>query len=191
MRQERAQRTANILYIIFTVLYWLNIAVVVLAAAGFLIQFILPEDLFWVNSESFGFTFDNAIYFKTSFPDPVNIKGFVQIFLLWTVPLGLMLLVGIRYLVKILKRVKEGDPFCDENIKSLSVIGFDLIAAAFLVNLAEIFLMNHLLKLFNIQNIQMNYSANIPYLLAGILVLLLAGIFNYGRFLKSEYDATV
>lgn len=188
---ERAPKTANVLYVIFTVLYWLSIAVLALVAVGFLVQFILPESLFLIDSETFKFSFDNAIYFKASASGTLNIKSFVQIFLLFAIPMAVMLVVGLRHMRMILKNVKDGNPFCEANVRSLSVIGFDLIVAAFVVNFAELILLNHLLDLIAIKSVHMNYSANVPYLLAGILVLILAGIFNYGRFLKSEYDATV
>ncbi len=188
---ERAQKTANVLYIVFTVFYWLSIVLLVVVSLGFLVQFILPKTLFQISAKDFNFSFDNTIYFQSDLAESINIQGFLQKFSFFAIPLMFMLVVGLKHMRLILKSVKEGNPFCEANVKSLSIIGLDLILAAFVVSLAENVLFNHLLNLLSIRNITMNYSANVPYLLAGILVILLAGIFNYGRFLKSEYDATV
>lgn len=86
--------------------------------------------------------------------------------------------------------VKEGNPFADENIHLMYYIGKVLVVLAFLLPLITYpfaWRIAHVLPL----DISVNMEIEFGLLMIGLVVLLLASIFNYGAYLQDEYDQTV
>jgi len=86
--------------------------------------------------------------------------------------------------------VKEGKPFADENIHLMYHIGKVLVVLSFLLPLATYpfaWRIAHVLPL----DISVNIEIEFGLLMIGLVVLLLASIFNYGAYLQDEYDQTV
>ena len=193
MSHEKAQGTAKVLSRIFSVLYWISMVFLFVGAAFYIVQFFIPETFFTLQPRSSGFSFDNTLYFlmnDNNF-DLINIKPLLQTFLPFAIVIVLMFIIGINRLIKILKNVDRGNPFSEDNAGSLAIIGIDLIVASFVVNLSQVVFISQVTELLKINNMRVNYSIDISFLMTGLLVLILSGIFKYGSFLKAEYDQTV
>jgi hypothetical protein len=86
--------------------------------------------------------------------------------------------------------VKKGTPFADDNIHLMYYIGKLLVVFAFLLPLVTYpfaWRLAHVLPL----DISVNIEIEFGLLMLGLVVLLLASIFNYGAYLQEEYDQTV
>lgn len=195
MSHEKAQGAAKVLYAIFSFFYWVCVILMIGGTVAFVASFFIPDSFFVLGEEmdSLGFTFDNTIYFdvNSKLLGSLTIRPLIQMFIPLALVLTGMLAIGIKQIQLILKTVKEGNPFAGGNANSLTIVGIDLLIASLMVNVTEILTVNRVVELLEIENIHMNFSLNASFLIAGILVLILAGIFRYGSFLKSEYDATV
>jgi|GEM_PF-1715535 len=91
---------------------------------------------------------------------------------------------------KFLGYVKEGTPFADENIHMMYHIGKVLVVLSLLfpvVSYPFAWKLAHELPL----DITVNIEIQFGLLMIGLIVLLLASIFNYGAYLQEEYDQTV
>lgn len=91
---------------------------------------------------------------------------------------------------RFLSYVKKGTPFADENIHMMYHIGKVLVilsAALPIITLPFAWRLAHALPL----DIMVNFEIDFGLLVLGLVVLLLASIFNYGAYLQEEYDQTV
>ena len=91
----------------------------------------------------------------------------------------------------ILKTVETGTPFEKDNTKRLSKIGTVLIIGSFLFNAMNGLVTINIIKLFEWNKYSFVYSPDLFILFTGLLILILAGIFNYGAYLQNEYDTTL
>ena len=91
---------------------------------------------------------------------------------------------------KFLGYVKKGTPFADENIHMMYHIGKVLVILSVLLPVVSYpfaWRLAHVLPL----DITVNIELEFGFLILGLVVLLLASIFNYGAYLQEEYDQTV
>jgi hypothetical protein len=101
----------------------------------------------------------------------------------------------VQYIIltvrKLVTNIKDDQPFDQQNtilLKNLA-IGF-LIASVVLSILNSVFftvVMNQL----EIAEMNVNYTINTTYLFMGILIFILAYVFDYGSYLQEEYDHTI
>lgn len=115
-----------------------------------------------------------------------------------------LLYTTILFLRKILAEVKIRTPFSNTSISSLKVLGWLIIAGSVIYGLPENVSQIATAHLFNVESILVSafgdvapivsvdlFSFNVSILIAGLLVLLLGGIFEYGKKLQDEIDETV
>ncbi len=96
------------------------------------------------------------------------------------------------YLKGILFAVEKGHPFAPGNARRLSLIGIVLIISALLLPNLQAILVHTILHAANIDGMfSVNFTVNTAILFAGLLLLILSGIFRYGAYLQEEYDATL
>jgi hypothetical protein len=110
---------------------------------------------------------------------------------LW-VSVVLLIASAVLFEVKrILKTVVEDKPFEKGNSKNLTIISLVLIAASFILPIFEGRVFSAAIKTLQVGNISIGYSMNWTLLLTGILILILAGVFQYGNYLQEEVDSTL
>lgn len=108
----------------------------------------------------------------------------------------------VKQIRAILKNVLNETPFTNECVKNIRLLGFAIIAVSFIKGTAELVLYQALARLINLNDILLNsgyvksINQNISFfdgttILAGLLILLVAGIFKYGTYLQEEYDSTL
>jgi|SRR5690554_1270272 len=96
------------------------------------------------------------------------------------------------YLKGILSAVEKGRPFVPGNARRLSLIGIVFLISSLLLTNLEAILVYTILHAVNIAGMfSVSFTLNTIMLFAGLLLLILSGIFRYGSYLQEEYDATL
>ncbi len=191
IKQEKVKRISKILSCVFFVFYWLGVCFTALGCLFYLVQFFLPEALFQLKGGATGFSVDNTLYFDIAKNTSINAKPLIQSLAPFAIVIMVMLLVGIKQVMEILKSVAHDNPFEPKNASRLYIIGFDLLIASLFVSIAKSVSYSLIIKLFDLSEISVNFSISPTLLMAGFLILILAGVFQYGNYLKNEYDATI
>ena len=102
-----------------------------------------------------------------------------------------ILTILFNQISKVLRTVEIDKPFAKENAKRLTIIGAVLVIWSIVYRAAAVFVAWSIIHTFDIPNIQLNYSPDGFMLLSGLMMLILAGVFNYGNYLQQEYDSTI
>lgn len=113
--------------------------------------------------------------------------------------LFIVIMVEIR---KILENVLKDMPFSDNCIKHIRNLGYVVIIASIVNKVCEGIIEYLYSNLINLEKIMTStgeisrVTNNISILnggtlVIGLLILLLAGVFNYGKYLQEEYDTTI
>ena len=105
---------------------------------------------------------------------------------------AIVLLFNIKQIRGILEEVIDGNSFSLEVVKYLKKIGFGIMMGSVVISIAF-----HLFNIVDSLN-QLGVSINFWWpiidqslILEGLLILLLAHIFQYGIYLQEEYDAAL
>lgn len=176
--------------------YWVSLVTLVLSLFAGIILYLLPSSNSFFkpeNHSSFHLTLDNTIMFDLSTNNLSNneIKP-VMVSIMFMVNVICLILIPIfRQLTLILRSTKEGKPFAPENSRRLAIIGFSLIIGSIIIKTSEAIVAWQMVNNFKLNNLNVNFGIDINMFLVGFLVIILAGIFNYGCYLQSEYDTTV
>jgi hypothetical protein len=108
--------------------------------------------------------------------------------------LALWLAIYIIYLMRgILRRVKDGDPFAAQNVRSLQIIGTLLLALGLFGPVLEYAIVRSLLSRLALGGVDLTAPIDMQTntTLAGLLVLVLAGVFRHGADLERDQALTV
>lgn len=192
-KQASVKRLAGILYVIFKVFFWFSIAASAAFALGALVTGFLPSELLkGVNTESFRLSLGSIIRFTlNNSGGQTNFKP-VLLAILISCAIVFPLVSAICWqLAGILKTVKEDRPFAGENANRLVIIGIILLNAAWINKVIEAVTAYVTITTFRIPNVTIAFTIDTTMLFMGLLVLILAGVFKYGSYLQSEYDATL
>lgn len=98
--------------------------------------------------------------------------------------------VFLRLLINILDDVSKQNPFSNDNVQRMFNMAMIIIAGAFILPIFFFVAGWQLVGTFTVEA-QINYSVNSNMLITGILMLILASIFQYGHHLQTEVDMTV
>ncbi|QMS85014.1 DUF2975 domain-containing protein [Candidatus Xianfuyuplasma coldseepsis] len=163
---------------------------------GFLVALFIPKDLMNFdldNIEHINIQLSNVLYQidESLFTGIINVK--------WTlVLLGFMALANLAflqfvmiYIRNILRDTIDQNPFSDNNVNRLKYIGYGyLIASVVLPYINNLFFWQliHQLDLFEAT---INFSIHFQSVFMGVIILILANIFDYGSYLQEDHDMTV
>jgi hypothetical protein len=105
-------------------------------------------------------------------------------------PLQFLPNLGMR---GILRRVKDGDPFAAQNVRSLQIIGTLLLALGLFGPVLEYAIVRSLLSRLALGGVDLTAPIDMQTntTLAGLLVLVLAGVFRHGADLERDQALTV
>lgn len=99
---------------------------------------------------------------------------------------------ALFYLSGVLGMVEKGLPFDRSNARRIASIGFIFLLGSVMVGVAQASVANIIVHSLDLTDlVSVNYSANTTMLSAGLLLLILSGVFRYGSYLQEEYDATL
>ena len=110
---------------------------------------------------------------------------------MWISFVSLMVSVLLYELKRILKTVVADNPFEKGNSKNLTVIAFTLLAGSLILPIFEGRIAMAVIDVLKISNFNVNFMIDWNLLMAGILILILAGVFQYGNYLQEEVDSTL
>jgi hypothetical protein len=194
-RQVQMKMLARVLKIICNVGFWITaVGFGLFLLAGIFISLIpeknlvLPADI----SSSLSATFGSLMFkFDPQTIGEIVIKSFLQALFMWISVSALMVSVVLFEVKRILKSVIADNPFEKGNSKNLTVISLVLIAGSFIVPFMEGRIATAIIQTLKISSINVSYSLDCNLLFTGIVMLILAGVFQYGNYLQEEVDSTL
>ena len=195
-RSVRMKMLAKVLKIICNVVFWISaVGFILFLLASIVVSFIPKEHLVLSAnmSGSLSATIEGTMLFKFNpqTSEGIMIKPVLQALFMWICVSSLMLSVVLFEVKRIMKTVVKDNPFEKGNSKNLTVIAAVLIAGSLIVPIFEGRIAWTIIQTLQIANIGIGYSLNGTLLAAGILILILAGVFQYGNYLQEEVDSTL
>lgn len=185
------KRLTHSIRIVLQAFYWADIVAGVLCLLGFIaLQFIPGEYLTASENSGFSLTLNGLIRYGVE-SDNINVGTVYKSITIMAALLSVGIAYFLRQLNALMKNVEEGRPFEIENSNRLKVMGFLLLLYSFVLPGADMLVASSMVHAFDIDNISVVYSVNISLLISGFVILILAGIFQYGSYLQSEYDTTL
>ena len=121
----------------------------------------------------------------------IMVKFFLQAILMYISLAALMISVIVFEVKGILKTVIADNPFEKGNSRNLTVIALVLIAGSVIVPILQWRIAATVIQMLYINNMNATYSVDGNLLFTGILILILAGVFQYGNYLQEESDSTL
>ena len=120
----------------------------------------------------------------------IMIKWFVFFALIAAGILVGFLIFVFHLLAKILTDVGEKNPFSEDNVQRLFKMAIGFVVAALVLPLVMLGASWNVVRLLAV-DATVNYSVHGEWLFMGLLLYLLASIFQYGKQLQDEVDQTV
>jgi hypothetical protein len=193
--QVKMKMLAKILNVICKIVFWITaVGFVLFLLAGIIISLVPAKDVVvFVNMSGYlNATFGNTMF---KFIPPTNgqimIKPFLQTLFMY-ISFGALMVSVILFEVKgILNTVIADNPFEKGNSKKLTVIALVLVVESVIVPFLEERIVKTIIQTLQINNINVSYAIDGNLLFTGILILILAGVFQYGNYLQEEVDSTL
>ncbi len=192
--QVKMKMLAKILNVICNILFWVAAVGFCLFLLGNLTLLFVPANSIVLNASTSGSlsaTLGGTMFFKFNpqVSGDLMIKPFLQAFFAWIAVAALMMSVILFELKRILKSVVQDNPFEKGNSKNLTIIAIALIAGSLVMPLLEGRIVSAIIRVLQISNINFSYSIDCTLLFTGIIILILAGVFQYGNYLQEEVDS--
>jgi hypothetical protein len=187
---------AKVLKNISNILFWVtSVLFVVFLLASIVVLFIPGKDMVISPNltgslqTSIGVTM--VVKFDLQSLGVIIIKPFLQAMFMWISFVSLMGSVLLYELKRILKNVVADNPFEKGNSKNLTVIAITLLVGSLILPIFEGRIAMAVIDVLKISNFNVNFMIDWNLLMAGILILILAGVFQYGNYLQEEVDSTL
>jgi Protein of unknown function (DUF2975) len=194
--QVKMKMLAKILNVICNILFWVAAVGFCIFLLGNIVLVFVPAKSIVLNASTSGSlsaTLGGTMFFKFNPQVSGNllIKPFLQAFFAWIAVEALMMSVILFEVKRILKSVVQDNPFEKGNSKNLTIIAISLIVGACIMPLLEGRIFSAIIRVLQISNINFSYSIDCTLLFTGIIILILAGVFQYGNYLQEEVDSTL
>jgi len=198
-RQFNKDRFEVVINIVYTFLRFSVVALYVLLAfvlIGWVVTWFLPQDLFDFNLANleqtqvqiFQFNYDLA---SLGLSGIVNVKNIV-VLALFAFVANIAFYQYVQVLLKrIMKHIKNEHPFNPTNVKYLMWMGFGFLIASVVLPLINSFLFSNIINTLELFEAGVNLSPNFQAIFMGVIILIVAYIFDYGAYLQEEHDMTV
>lgn len=163
---------------------------------GFLVFLFLPKGLLDYdisNLENINVLYAN-IYYEISgesFVGIYNVKWLLTLlFFAGIANLAFYQYIQIQ-LRNVISNVKQKEPFSINNVNYLKYMAYAFLISSLVLPIVNGWLFTTAVNTFEIYEATINFSLNMQSLFMGILVLILAYVFDYGSYLQEEHDMTV
>lgn len=190
--QKKIKRMAHIFRIVMQVFFWVSIVMVVVCAIGALKIYFSPQQDF-IGFDQFKLSIDSVVSYEVDPQTDMNVS--VKSILLSISLMTGILFVGFAFLLRqlrdLLRTVEEENPFAKENAKRITVMGVIFLIGSIVYKAAGGVVALAIIHTYNLTNFEVNFSPDIFMVFTGFMLLILAGIFQYGSFLQEEYDTTL
>lgn len=156
----------------------------------FLPESLLTFDFSRIDTLSIEWMSVNLSVPNTVFEGEFMVKGsaILALFLAMFI-IGFTILI-VHLLERILKDVQDKRPFSENNVQRLFRMAVSFIVAGFLMPIVTLIASHHVIKTFDL-DARANYDIQFEWIFIGLLIYLLASIFQYGKHLQDEVDHTV
>jgi len=193
--QVKMKMLAKILNVICKIAFWITAVGFVLFLLGGIVILLVPAKDVVVSVNMSGYlnaTFGNTMFkFIPPTSGQIMIKPFLQTLFMY-ISFGALMVSVILFEVKgILNTVIADNPFEKGNSKKLTVIALVLVVESVIVPFLEERIVKTIIQTLQINNINVSYAIDGNLLFTGILILILAGVFQYGNYLQEEVDSTL
>jgi hypothetical protein len=193
--QVKMKTLAKILNVICKVVFGITAVGFVLFLLASIVISLVPAKDMVVSVNMSGYlnaTFGNTMF---KFIPPTNgqimIKSFLQTLFMY-IAFGALMVSVILFEVKgILNTVIADNPFEKGNSVKLTVIALVLVLESVIAPFLEERIVKTIIQMLQINNINVSYAMDGNLLFTGILILILAGVFQYGNYLQEEVDSTL
>lgn len=188
--------------IIKVVHYFLRYAMVavlvlagIIAVAGVTVMFIPKSalDFNLGNIENINVQVMNVLYSlnNSTLTGVINVKWLV-VFGAFAAVLNLAFIYYIfRQLKRIVGDVKQEVPFSEHNILRLKRLGFAYVISSVVLPMINSGFMVYVVNLLDLFDANVNFQISLQSLFMGALILILATVFEYGKYLQEDHDLTV
>ena len=195
-QQVKLKLLARVLEIICSILFWVTAVGFCIFLLGNIALAFIPAKSVVIDANTSGSlstTLGGTMFFKfePQVSGEIIIKPFLQAFFSWIAVAALMVSVILFEVKRVLKSVIQNNPFKIGNSKNLTVIAAVLIIGSFIVPFLEGRVVSEIIRALQISNINFSYSLDATLLFTGIIILILAGVFQYGNYLQEEVDSTL
>jgi hypothetical protein len=193
--QVKMKMLAKILNVICKVAFVITaVGFVLFLLASIFISLVPAKDMV-VSGNMSGYlnaTFGNTMFkFTPPTIGHIMVKPFLQTLFMY-ISFGALMVSVILFEVKgILNTVIADNPFEKANSKKLTVIALVLVVESVIVPFLEERIMKTIIQMLQINNMNVSYAIDGNLLFTGILILILAGVFQYGNYLQEEVDSTL
>lgn len=92
---------------------------------------------------------------------------------------------------KLVTNIKDDQPFDQQNTVLLKNLAIAFLIASVVLSILNSVFFTVVMNNLEIVEMNVNYSINTTYLFMGILIFILAYVFDYGSYLQEEYDSTI
>lgn len=163
---------------------------------GFIVSIVLPKDILNFdldNIEHINIQLSNVLYQldDSFFTGVINVKWLLVLLCVMALSNLAFLQFVMTYIRNILSDTIEKTPFSVKNVTRLKYVGYGyLVASVVLPSINNLFFWQlvHQLDLFEAT---INFSVHFQSVFMGIIILILAYIFDYGSYLQEDHDMTV
>ena len=196
INQAKLKKLAKITKGLFDVFFWVSVVSGIVGVIGFIAVYFIPDSVFVITNSQKGrmsISLDGMINFKID-PEVYNnlsIKPLIHAIFPMVTVISIMLMVLLQQVRLILKTVSNDIPFEKSNPKRLLIIGITLLIGSFAVKYVMGMVALTLVSLLKLKDIDINFSPDGTMIFNGLIVIVLAGVFQYGNYLQEEYDATL
>lgn len=194
--QVKMKMLAKILNVVCNVVFWMAAVGFCIFLLGNIALLFVPAKSIVINASTSGSlsaTLGGTMFFKFNpqVSGDLMIKPFLQAFFVWITVAALIMSVILFELKRILESVVQDNPFEKGNSKNLTIIAIALIVGSLIMPLLEGRIVSAIIRVLQISSINFSYSMDCTLLFTGIIILILAGVFQYGNYLQEEVDSTL
>lgn len=190
VRFNRVIKITDVVIKVFKIFFMVLFALTVLAIA---IIALMPSDLFVVGGEGIriGISLHPVIIDSSELVITESLKPLI----LSALFLGLMYLpftyLVFRLIGLVIQKTKEKVPFDSMAITHLFKLSYVFLVGGLVLPLINLIALAVIRSNYAGINFSLEYSPHMNMMFTGVLVYILANIFEYGGYLQSEVDATV
>lgn len=192
--KEKIKSLSRILKVFFNILFWVSVATAAISSLFLIVTFFIDKSVFILPKTWEGLSITVGIMkfnIDPNLSDNINLKHLLQTMLPIVIVISSIFVIVNHNLRLILKTVADNRPFERNNAKRLFIIGIVLIISSVVWKITEGIFALTVINTLNIENIDVTFTVDVAMLLTGFLILILAGVFQYGSYLQEEYNATL
>ena len=176
----------------FFVMFFQVIMAIVIGAGFlvFLVLIFLPSSWFVFDNLSSELNFVSANIIISDFDFSKSLKTLFMLSGLLLAFYGVFGYYVLQRLHRVVKKTRDQKPFDESVISDLFRMGYALMLAGIIIPIVDIILVTLIRTTYQL-NFNIEFDIQMNLIFTGILVYILANIFEYGAHLQSEVDLTV